>query len=152
MHGNLKDIGSGSLFMALGAFFAIDSWVNLTIGTAGAMGAGFFPFVLGLLLLGLGTGILAKGLRSAPELLGVIPWRGGVLVLGSILFFALANVPLGSVPALAGSSLLAAFAPSNSTWRSVLVITVLLTAFCVLVFITALGLPYPLFGRWLTGY
>lgn len=151
MQASLKDFGAGGLFLAIGLFFALDAWFNLSIGSAYSMGPGFFPFGLGALLCCFGIGILIKGLRTHAEDIGPVPWRGAIFLFGAVLFFALAVGTLGALPALAGCSFLAAMAPGDATWKSAVVITVALTAFCVFVFIYALGLPYPLIGPWLSG-
>lgn len=151
MTGNLKDLGAGLLFAGIGLFFALGAWFDLSIGTATSMGPGYFPFGLGALLTCFGIGILAKGFRASPESISAVPWRGAALLLGAVLFFTLGIDRLGSLPALAGCSFLAALSPDDSTWKSAAVITAALTAFCVIVFIYALGLPYPLFGSWFTG-
>lgn len=145
-----KDVGAGVLFITIGLFFAARAWFGLGIGTSLNMGPGYFPFLLGILLTGIGLIVGVNGLRSNELLLaGKIPWLGGALVFGSIFFFALTVRGLGIAPALAGSALMAAFAPEGVTWPRALFIATILTVFCLTVFIYGLGLPYPVLSPWL---
>ena len=61
MQRNLKDLAAGALFVAIGGFFTLNAWFNLTIGNALAMGPGYFPILLGLVLIGLGAAIALPG-------------------------------------------------------------------------------------------
>ncbi|WP_225028211.1 tripartite tricarboxylate transporter TctB family protein [Xinfangfangia pollutisoli] len=155
MQTNSRDLCAGLLFLCIGGFFVLGAWLGLRIGTTQATGPGFFPAYLGLGLCLLGGVIIWGALRGTAltlrEGIGRVPWRGGGLVLAAILFFALAIQPLGALPAILGSTILAAVAPADATWRSALLTAAILTAFCVAVFFYALGLPYPLLGPWLSG-
>ena len=52
---NLKDCVAGTLFVAIGLLFAVNAWLRLSVGSALAMGPGYFPILLGLILIGLGA-------------------------------------------------------------------------------------------------
>src|SRR5690554_650171 len=130
-----KDIGAGALFIAIGLFFAGRAWFGLSIGISLNMGPGYFPFLLGILLAGIGLVVGMNGLRSDRELADRIPLRGGALVIGSIFFFAFTVRGLGIAPALVGSALMAALAPEDTTWRMALFVSSILTVFCLTVFI-----------------
>jgi len=58
-----KDLIAGLIFIVIGAvlFFASQKY---DIGSARRMGPGYFPALLGLLLLGLGLAAVVKGLRA----------------------------------------------------------------------------------------
>jgi hypothetical protein len=144
-----KDLAAGLIFIAIGGFFALDAWFHLRIGRALSMGPGYFPVILGGLLAALGASIAASGLRHGAAPIGTIPWRGLVLVLGAILVFSATVRGAGLAPALAISILMAARAPKTLGWTASLTLALLLTIFCLLVFVKGLGLPYPIFGRWL---
>ncbi len=151
MHVNQKDVGAGALFLGFGLFFALSSFFGLTLGNPHQMGPGFFPFLLGAVLCCFGLGILLNALRIASQSIGAIPWRGLILVFASVLFFTLTVTGLGILPALAGCTFLAGMAPRDANWKSVAVLTIALTAFCMAIFIYGLRLPYPVFGPWLVG-
>lgn len=144
-----KDTGAGALFIAIGLFFSGRAWFGLSMGTGLDMGPGYFPFLLGVLLTAIGLVVGMSGLRSDDELAGKIPWRGCLLVIGGIFFFAFTVRGLGIAPALAGSSVMAGLAPEGANWRMALPVSAILTAFCLAVFIYGLGLPYPVLGPWL---
>jgi hypothetical protein len=148
---NAKEIAAGLLFSGIGLFFAITAWLTLPVGQTFAMGPGYFPLVLGLILTALGIAIVVTGARKPLAAFGGIAWRGIVLIIASIVFFGVAVRGLGFAPTLLISLLLASAASGQLGWKAVLIVSGLLTAFCVGIFIYALGLPYPLIGRWITG-
>ena len=144
-----KDLGAGAVFIAFGLAFATTA-STYEVGSALRMGPGFFPLVLGGILVVLGVLIAVKGL-VAPETgeLGPVPWRAAVLLVAAILFFGFAVRGLGIVPTLFVSVLLAALAARGMRLVSALVIATSLTALSVLIFIYLLQLPLRLFGPWI---
>ena len=146
---NLKDCASGILFVAIGLLFAVNAWLGLPIGSAFSMGPGYFPILLGLALIGLGAAIVLSGLRKPAESFGTVSWRGVGLVTGAILFFGLAVRGLGMAPALGGATLLAALSTERNSLLFALLLSLCLTAFCVVLFVYALQLPYAAIGPWL---
>jgi hypothetical protein len=151
MRANSKDLMAGGMFMAIGLSFALDSLLYLRIGKAFSMGPGYFPLMMGCLLLALGGAIALRALGQAPESFGPIPWRGLGLVLGSIVFFAVTVRGLGMALSLFGSVLMAAESSGLMSRRGSAILSVSLTAFSIVVFIYLLGLPYPVIGDWLHG-
>ncbi len=149
MQANARDIAAGALFIAIGLFFAIDSMLNLRIGQAFAMGPGYFPLVMALVLVGFGVAIALQALGRSTEAFGRVSWRGVGLIAGSILFFALTVRGLGMALALLGSVWMASMSTGLINWRGSILLAVILTAFNVVVFIYLLGLPYPVIGNWL---
>ena len=147
---NIKDLAAGSMFVGIGLFFTISAWLTLPIGQAFAMGPGYFPLVLGVVLTMCGLGIGAVGIGKPTEAFGRVSWRGLGLVMASIIFFGLTVRGLGFAPALFVSVLFAALASGHLSWRTSLIVSAILTVFCVGVFIYALRLPYPIIGGWIT--
>jgi hypothetical protein len=145
----LKDTLAGLIFVALGLIFAIGA-TTYEIGSTLQMGPGYFPLVLGGLLVVLGGTIVAKGfLDGEGEEIGSVPWRALGLVLGAVLFFGLTVRGLGLVPSVFVATLMSAFASQRMAVVMALVIAVGLTVLCVLVFVVALSLRVPLVGPWL---
>ncbi|MCO5083968.1 MAG: tripartite tricarboxylate transporter TctB family protein [Rhizobiaceae bacterium] len=138
----------GTLFIAAGAFFAIQS-LGLEIGNAFKMGPGYFPLVLAGVLILLGLVILVQATRVAGEPVGAIAWRGGAFILPAPIFFGLTVRGLGFAPALFLTCLIAAFASHRMKPAAALVLAAAVTAFSVGVFSYGLGLPFRLIGRWL---
>lgn len=146
-----KDSAAGLIFIAIGGFFAIDALLHLRLGSAFSMGPGYFPLILGALLAGLGTAILVAGLRQASQPFGPVPWRGAGLTLGAIAIFAVCVRGAGFGPSLALALLMVGRASGKLSWTATLVLTVVLTVLSVLLFVEALGLPYPVIGKWIGG-
>ena len=140
----------GALFVAFGAFFALQS-LGLDIGTTFRMGPGYFPLVLAGILILLGLVILFQATRVAGEPLGAIAWRGALFILPAPIFFGLTARGLGFVPALFFTCLIAAFASHKMKTLAALLLAAVVTLFSVVVFSYGLGLPFRLFGPWLRG-
>ena len=147
---NIRDIGAGLIFIAIGLLFGLGS-IGLEIGTALRMGPGYFPLVLAGLLVALGLIILAQGFGQPTPGRVAVPWRGLVLILAAPVVFGLTVRGLGLVPAVMLVALISAFASQRMPVLLAFVLSVALTIFCVVVFSLGLGLPLRLFGPWLLG-
>lgn len=145
-----KDLGAGAIFIAFGLAFAITAG-TYEVGSALRMGPGFFPLVLGGILVVLGLLVVLKGF-VAPETgdVGPVPWRAAAFLTAAILFFGFTVRGLGIVPSLFVSVLLAALAGRNMRIVPALVIAASLTVLSVLIFIVLLQLPLRLLGPWLS--
>lgn len=142
-----KDILSGSLLGLLGAVTALVAWLEYGLIHDGNLGAGFFPFSMGLLLLALGLMTAVAGVRAgktgpasslqAFEPLAVLGVVGSLLAFGLLLdtlgllltgfiTFNIAALIARNFPAL--RRLLAAGAVATGTW---------------LLFGVALDMPFP---------
>jgi hypothetical protein len=146
---NKKDLIAAAIFIVTGLAFSIYTWFGLKIGRAARMGEGYFPFVLGFVLVALGLLVAFKALNTREEGWGAISWRGLLLITAAIVFFGVGIRHLGLVPALAGSIVIAAMATRDTTPWTVIGLAVGLTAFCVGVFTYGLGMPLDLVGPWL---
>jgi hypothetical protein len=147
----VTDILAGLIFVAFGLAFAATS-LSYELGTPLRMGPGYFPLVLGGILVVLGLLIVGKGLvaGSGDEgRLGSIPWRALVLIVLAVLFFGLTVRGLGLVPATAVTALLTALASYRTGILAAVATAAGLTVLCVLIFLLALQLRLPMFGPWL---
>lgn len=162
MQVNVKDAASGVIFLVIAAWFAIGT-TDLTIGTPLRMGPGFFPLMLAAILALLGVIILVQAFGHTSAPMKAVPWRGAFLILGAPIVFGMTvrgfpplGIPaLGLVPSVALTVLLASWASRKMTVGLSIILTVLLTVFCLAVFQRALGLPVPPFGgplEWLNPY
>jgi Tripartite tricarboxylate transporter TctB family len=147
---NVKDVGAGLIFIAIGLLFGLGS-TGLAIGTSLRMGPGYFPLVLAGFLVALGLAIVAYGSGHTASGRVVVPWRGLVLILAAPVVFGLTVRGLGLVPAILLVVLISAFASRRMSVPLALALSLGLTVFCVLVFSLGLGLPLRLFGPWLVG-
>jgi hypothetical protein len=148
---NRKDLLAGIFFIACGGFFCLQALVHLSIGTALRMGPGYFPIMLGIVLIGLGGAIALKAIGRVDNRLGNAPWRAIGLIVAAPVIFALTVRGLGFAPANALAVFAAAFASRRMTPIFAAVVAIGLAVFCVLVFKIGLGLPLKTFGPWLGG-
>lgn len=145
----LPDILGGTIFVVFGLAFAVMS-ATYDIGTPFQMGPGFFPLVLGGILVLLGVLVVGSGfVAEREEHVGTVPWRAVVLITAAFVFFGLTIRGLGVVPSLFITTLLAAFASERMRPVSAVAIAVGLTCLSVVIFIVVLQLRLPLFGPWL---
>ncbi|MBB6466606.1 tripartite tricarboxylate transporter TctB family protein [Aminobacter carboxidus] len=138
----------GAIFVATGAFFAIQS-LGLDLGTTFRMGPGYFPLVLALVLILLGAIVIVQATKVAGEPLGPIAWRGMAFILPAPVFFGLTVRGLGFVPSIFLTCLIAAFASTRMKPLAAVILSAGVTLFSVIVFSYALGLPFQRFGPWL---
>jgi hypothetical protein len=151
MHGARKDLLAGGIFAAFGLAFAITA-STYEVGSPLRMGPGFFPLVLGGVLVLLGIAVAVKGFVAGEgDDIGPVPWKSAALLVAAILFFGFTVQGLGLVPALFVAVLLSAFAGHRTGLIPAVVIAVSLTVLCVLIFVMALQLRLSLFGPWLQG-
>jgi hypothetical protein len=83
-----KDFLAGLLFIAVGVA-AIAIATNYTLGTAARMGPGYFPRILGILMIALGAVLTLRALRLSGRPLPGWKWRPVIVVLGSVVVFGL---------------------------------------------------------------
>ncbi|HSN92822.1 MAG TPA: tripartite tricarboxylate transporter TctB family protein [Anaeromyxobacteraceae bacterium] len=145
-----RDFWAGVLFVAAG-LAAIALARRHPFGTAASMGPGYFPTVLGGLLVLLGALTAGRSLRpSRPQAaVGAVRVRPVVLVLASVVAFAVALPRLGLLLAsllVVGVSRTAA---PGFRWGEVLVFGAALTLFCAAVFVWGLKMPMPLWPAFL---
>jgi len=138
-----KDFWSGAMLIATGvATVAIAR--NYPLGTSLRMGPGYFPSMLGGLLVLGGLYLLVKGLRSGDEIEHGWSFRALILLPLSLVLFGFLMDRAGFIPAIIVLIFGSAAAGREFSFIEVLALAVGLTVLSVLVFIWGLGLPYPL--------
>ena len=142
---NNKDFFAGLLFMfiGLGALFIAQN--NYSMGTSLRMGPGYFPTVLGGILAAFGLYVMVRGLIKGEKVEGVWGIRPLILVTLGIVAFGFIMERLGMVPALFAMFFISAFGGYEFKFKEVLILAVVMTFSCWLIFIYGLGLPYRLF-------
>ncbi len=143
-----KDFFAGVLFIAFG-LGAIIVGSNYTLGTAARMGPGYFPRILGGLLVLLGLALALRALRfNGPPLPGW-KWRPVLVVLTSVAAFGLivnhAGVVLSTILLIVASSA----ASHEFRLRESIVAGCILAALAVGVFVIGLKLQLPI---WPAGF
>ncbi|WP_207458162.1 tripartite tricarboxylate transporter TctB family protein [Azospirillum sp. SYSU D00513] len=148
---NPKDLLAGVLYLAFGL---AGVWIarDYSMGTSSRMGAGYFPTVLGGMLILFGLLSVIRSFLVPGEAVGTVAWKGLALVVGATALFGVLLEPAGLVVSLLVLILLSASASRmfRFEWRAAVAL-VALVAFCVFVFVRGLGVPMPLFGSWFGG-
>ena len=115
-----------------------------TLGTAARMGPGYFPRILGILLIVLGAIIVLNGLRGHGEGIPPFKWRPTLVVLGSVVLFGFIVAKLGVAISTIVLILTASAASHEFRPKEAIIAGVLLAALAVGVFIIGLHLQLPI--------
>jgi len=143
---NPQDVygGMALILLSLTAFVASNDLPGMR-GFAFGPGTAprLFAFTLGVLSLGVVIGGL---LTRGPEVSGY-KLRGVIFIIGAILAFAACIRPLGLVIASFATMVICAAAAEDVKWRETLIVAVVVTAFCSILFPYGLNLPFQLWPR-----
>jgi len=144
---NNRDWIAGLLFIVLGALATVLAR-DYPFGTTMRMGPGYFPTMLGGILLVFGATILLRGIRSGEKVKGEWGVRPLAWITLSIVLFGFLLDRVGMVPATVVTLFAAAAAGREFRLKEVLLLAIVMTAFSVAVFSYGLKLPYPLVGSY----
>jgi len=142
---NNRDFIAGLLFVVLGGLAVVFA-LDFPFGTTMRMGPGYFPTVLGVILLLFGVYMLARGVRTGEKVKGEWGWRPLALIAASIVLFGFLLDRVGMVPAIVVTLFVSAAAGREFRLKEVCLLAVVMTAFSVAVFSYGLKLPYPILG------
>lgn len=140
-----KDVVAGAIFVAFAIGFGLVS-TAYPMGSAAQMGPGYYPLLLSGVLGLLGLVIALAGWRKPAQQMVVVRPLALVSVLAAPLLFALTLRPLGFVPAVILTSLLATIAAPRMSWLARILTAIGLALGCTAIFIWALGIPLPVLG------
>jgi hypothetical protein len=140
---NNKDFWAGMLFLVTGAG-AILVARGYPFGTTLRMGPGYFPSILGGILILFGVSVMAMGLRSNEKIQGGWPVRALLVLPLSLVLFGFLVDHLGFIAALVALIFGTAVAGREFRLLEVLLLAVVLTVLAVAVFVWGLGLPFSL--------
>jgi putative tricarboxylic transport membrane protein len=140
---NPRDFHAGALFVAIGAA-TIVLGSRYTLGTAARMGPGYFPRILGILLIVLGALLVFRATRVAGARIAAFRWRPTLIVLGSVVLFGAIVRPVGVALSTVILIVTASAASHEFRPREALVAGVLLAALAVGVFVVGLQLQLPI--------
>lgn len=140
---NNKDFFAGLLMLAIGAggFYMA---LGYPFGTAVRMGPGYFPRVLAGILMAFGLFVLIRGILTSEKVTGKWGWKPLAFITVSLVAFGFVMDRFGLIPALVVMFFVAAFGGHEFKFIEVLILTAVMSAFAVGVFVYGLGLPYPL--------
>jgi hypothetical protein len=138
-----KDFFAGLLFIAFGVG-ALVVGANYTLGTAARMGPGYFPRILGILLIVLGAVLSLRAMRLQGSPVSAFKWKPTVVVLGSVVVFGLIvehlGLALSTVVLIVGAS----SASPEFRWKEALVSGIFFAALAIGVFVMGLKLQLPI--------
>ncbi|MEO6269030.1 MAG: tripartite tricarboxylate transporter TctB family protein [Lautropia sp.] len=146
-----KDFWSAVMFVVFGALFMAWS-TDYQFGTTQRMGPGYFPTVLGGMLVVLGILVGLPAIKAgAPEThVEKTGWRGLLVILGAVILYAILLPRLGFVVALVVLIIMSAMASEEFAWKAALASCVILGFFSYLVFVKGLELQFPVWPPFLT--
>ncbi len=145
---NPKDFWAGVLFMVVG-LAALILGSRYTLGTAARMGPGYFPRILGILLIGLGGIIALRGLRLNGARIAAFKWRPTLIVLGSVVLFGQIVTIVGMAISVVILIVLASAASSEFRPKEAVISGILLAALAVGVFVIGLKIQLPIWPTFL---
>ena len=143
-----QDFVGGVVLMAL-AVFALWASSDLQGMHGFSFGAGTAPRMFAGLLLLLGAAIALMGILTDGPHVSTYAWRGPLFVSLAIVSFAVTIRPLGLVVSAFASFMISALGTHETRWTEAVIVGICLTVGCAVLFPYVLGLPMPLFPRFL---
>jgi hypothetical protein len=138
-----KDFWAGVLFIVFG-LLAILIAREYPLGTAARMGPGYFPRGLGILMIALGAILALRALRISGTRIHFGSPKPLLIVLGSVILFALAAPKLGLVVATILLILVSSIADAEYRWKESVIASVILAVFTIVAFSWGLKLQLPI--------
>lgn len=138
-----KDFYAGLLFVAVGVA-AIVIAANYPLGTAARMGPGYFPRILGILLILLGSALVLRALKLKGSPLPGWHWRPTIIVLGSVVLFGAIVNAVGLALSTVILIVLASAASSEFRPKEALISGIALAVLTIAVFVIGLKLQLPI--------
>lgn len=145
---NIKDFWSGVLYLLVGGA-ALYLGQEYPVGTAVRMGPGYFPTVLGYMLVLIGGAALLRSFIKGGNPLNGFAVQKTIIITLSILAFGLIVEGAGLALAVVAVVMISAAGSRYFDWKKSLAVSVGAAVFCSLVFVKGLGVPLPIFGPWL---
>lgn len=141
---NIKNFAAGIFFISFGSFAVIVAR-SYEIGTTLQMGPGYFPVLVGGLLVFLGLITVACGLMMDGEAIESIALRPLLLIIGSVIAFAFLIQPLGLVLTILVLVVISRLGGSEFRLLDTFILFLVLGVVTVAIFVYGLGLPFNLF-------
>lgn len=141
-----KDFWTGVMFIAFGAIAMYVSR-NYSLGTAGRMGPGYFPLLLGGLLGVIGLALVVRSFVSDGEPVGRLAIGPLSLIVLAVVVFGALLQHVGLVIALITVIGVSALASRQSRPLEVAALAAVVTVFSVAVFVYGLRLPLPVWPQ-----
>jgi hypothetical protein len=157
---NQHDFYSGLLFVVVGATFAVGASQH-ELGTASSMGPGYYPRLIGVLAVLLGTIVIVKSFSAKTAggaEIGPWAWKQLILILSANLVFGILlvglpsiNLPsMGLVIAVSALVFVASIASGQFKVREYVILSTILVVGVYLICIKILNLYVPLWPAMFT--
>jgi hypothetical protein len=143
-----KDFYAGLLFIAFGVA-ALVGGSHYALGTAARMGPGYFPRLLGILLVALGALLALRATRLQGVRIPPFRWRPTLIVLGSVVLFGYIVEAAGLLVSTVVLIVAASAASREFRWKEALASGVFFALLAVAVFVFGLKLLLPIWPQWL---
>jgi hypothetical protein len=140
---NNRDFLAGLVYIFTGAL-AIFIALDYPFGSALRMGPGYFPRVLGGIMIAFGIAVLIMGIKNNEKIHGHWSIRALIVLPLSAVVFGVLMEEAGFIPALAVLIPLSAASGNEFKWGEIILLTIGLTLLSLAIFIWGLGLPYQL--------
>jgi hypothetical protein len=145
---NNRDFFAGLVYITTGAVGMIIA-LDYPFGSALRMGPGYFPTVLGGMMIAFGVAVLLMGVKNNEKIKGGWSIRALIILPIAAVVFGYVMEHVGFIPALALLIPLAAASGNEFKWKEIIPLTIGLIVISLSIFIWGLGLPYPLIkGLW----
>lgn len=136
----------GALLLLLMGIGVVAEGRSYNVGNLTRMGPGYFPVVLGIVLLGIGAFLLVTSWKEKGDEAPEIPdLRGSVLILVGVLSFVVLGHYGGLVPATFAATTISAMGDRKNTLREAALLGAGMTVTSALLFHWALQMQFPLF-------
>lgn len=145
---NKQELLSVITLLAFGVFLILYSLLGLEIGTPRRMSVGFFPLVLGILLVVI-SGLMAFTYDRARVTKILIDWRACGFVSVAMIVFGLTLRPLGLLPAVMLLCVIASLASRYFHLKTALIVGATVGILTYTLFVVLLDVQLPLIGGWL---
>jgi putative tricarboxylic transport membrane protein len=143
-----RDFFAGLFYIGLGV---VAMWIarDYPFGSALRMGPGYFPTVLGGIMVVFGIMVVLMGIKNNEKIKPGFSFRALIVLPIATVVFGVTMEHAGFIPALALLIPVSAAASKEFKWVEVGLLTVGLTIMSLAIFIWGLGLPYPMIkGIW----
>jgi putative tricarboxylic transport membrane protein len=143
-----KDFWSGVLFVVVGSA-AVALSARYSLGTAARMGPGYFPRILGILMIVLGLVLALRSFKLDGPPLPRWRLRPTLIVLGSVVLFGAIVQPVGVAISTVVLIVAASAASHEFRPKEALIAGVLLATLATGVFVVGLKLQLPIWPTFL---
>lgn len=141
-----KTLLSAAICMGLGLFMVFRG-LAYGFGSLGDPGSGFFPVLVGTVLIGCSIGTFFVGERYVLSNVLELPLRPLLLIPAALFLFGIVAHFFGILPAIVVCTIVASLSRREIRPASIIALSVGLAAFVYVVFIVALGIRFDAF-KW----